>query len=165
MMIKEQFLPDGARDGARRNTPKMIVVHAMGEYILDPGPIHARDFLLKLGYSAHALVEPDGQIIICRTPDQGAYHARGFNTDSLGIEYLVKGNHDYGSFLDAMKTDWVTHAQWHSGIDFINQWLTDFDTITEVVRHSDISPGRKVDPGVGFDWELFKQNIPSGYFE
>ena len=140
--------------GAERNNPKMIVVHSMGEYIVDPKPIHATDFLVKMGYSAHALVAPNGDVYICRDDDQGAYHARGYNTDSLGIEFLVEGNHNYGSFLKAIKDDYVTLDQWDAGMDVVKSWLSAYD-IKKLVRHSDISPGRKVDPGEGFNWEWF----------
>jgi len=154
MTIYHRYL----EDGSKRNVPRMIVVHAMGEYILDPHPIHAPDFLGKLGYSAHALITPTGHTIICRDPNQGAYHARGFNTDSLGIEFLVKGEHNYGSFLEMIKTDWVGPSQWQEGVSLVREWMKQYH-ITEVVRHSDISPGRKVDPGTGFDWDKFQQEI------
>lgn len=142
--------------GARHNNPRMVVVHAMGEYLLDPKPIHATDFLAKIGLSAHALVAPNGDIYICRDDDQGAYHAKGYNTDSLGIEFLVEGQHTYASFLETIKTDWVTQAQWIAGTKAVRNWVRGYDIQSEkIVRHSDISPGRKVDPGEGFNWENF----------
>ncbi len=146
------------RAGNQFNNPKLIVVHAMGEYIKDPDPIFAPDFLEKCGYSAHALIVPNGDVMICRNEQSGAYHARGFNTDSLGVEFLVSGVHDYGSFLDAIKTDWVTHEQWAAGIELVRSWKAKYK-IEDVKRHSDISPGRKVDPGSGFEWNEFKQKI------
>lgn len=144
--------------GNIHNTPKMIVVHSMGEFIIDPKPIHATDFLIKMGFSAHALVSPNGDVYICRDDDQGAYHARGYNTDSLGIEFLVEGNHNYGSFLEAIKTDYCTVDQWNAGIDVVKSWLSAYN-IKQLVRHSDISPGRKVDPGDGFDWPTFLERV------
>lgn len=144
---------DPSEFGNKFNNPKTIVVHSMGEFILDPHPIHASDFLVKLGYSAHALVEPSGDVIICRDDDQGANHAKGYNTDSLGIEFLVEGHHDYGTFLEAIKADYITLDQWDAGIAAIKSWVEAYDIPKErVVRHSDISPGRKVDPGSGFKW-------------
>lgn len=146
--------------GNRHNNPKMIVVHAMGEFLLDPNPIHASDFLAKLGLSAHALVEPNGDITICRDDDQGAYHARGYNTDSIGIEFLVEGHHNYETFLEMIKTDYVTDAQWVSGVQAVRNWMHGHDIpVSKVVRHSDISPGRKVDPGKGFKWSKFLTEI------
>jgi len=147
------------RKGNRYNDPKLIVVHAMGEFIKDPEPIHAFNFLQSYGLSAHVLVASDGIVYICRDPDQGAYHARNFNTNSLGIEFLVQGEHDYASFINAIaKPGWTTSRQWNSGVEVVRGWMKDYG-ITEVVRHCDISPGRKVDPGTGFDWDYFLERI------
>ena len=146
------------RAGNQFNSPKLIIVHAMGEYIKDEKPVFAPDFLEGYGLSAHALIVPNGDVIICRSDQSGAYHARGFNTDSLGVEFLVKGKHDYGSFLDAIKTDWVTKEQWVAGIELVQLWMKKHN-ITDVRRHSDISPGRKSDPGTGFKWQEFKNEI------
>jgi AmpD protein len=118
----------------------------------------ARDWLDFLKLSAHALIHPNGEIEICRPPDAGAYHARGHNTDSLGIEFLVAGVHDYGTFLETIKTDWCTPEQYKAGAELVNQWRFDFD-IGMIVRHSDISPGRKVDPGTGFKWREFMERL------
>lgn len=146
--------------GKKHNSPRMIVVHAMGEFLLDPHPIHATDFLAKLGLSAHALISPNGDIYICRDDNQGAYHARGYNTNSLGVEFLVKGHHNYGSFLEAIKADYITDEQWNSGTSFVKAWIrTHSITRDKVVRHSDISPGRKVDPGAGFKWDAFLKAV------
>ena len=142
--------------GNRHNVPKMIVVHSMGEFILDPQPIHATDFLAKLGLSAHALVDPKGDVYICRDDDEGAYHARSYNTNSLGIEFLVEGHHTYGSFLDAIKADYITLDQWDAGVAAVKSWAEAYNIPRDkIVRHSDISPGRKVDPGSGFKWDKF----------
>ena len=131
--------------GSKHNHPKLIVVHSMGEFILDPHPIHAADFLEILGLSAHALITPTGEQIILRKTNQGAYHARGFNKDSLGVEFLVEGNHDYSSFLETIKTDYITDPLWKAGIELIRMWHDQFKC--DIRRHSDISPGRKLDPG------------------
>jgi len=145
--------------GSDKNNPKMIVVHAMAEYLeTKNGLRHASDFLEDIGLSAHALVCPNGDIIICRDEEQGAYHARGFNTDSLGIEFLVKGAHNYGSFIETIKTDYVTPEQYESGAELISSWIETFN-INKIVGHHNISPERKVDPGTGFKWELFLDKI------
>ena len=158
-MIKHEPL----EAGNKHNKPKMIVVHYMGEFITDPYPIHAQDFLAKLGLSAHALICPNGDVIVCRCDDEGAYHARGYNTDSLGVEFLVQGNHDYTSFIETIKTDYVTAAQWDAGVEVVKNWATAWNIPKEkVVRHCDISPGRKVDPGTGFKWTEFQNKIFEG---
>jgi len=144
--------------GASHNNPKMAVIHAMGEYIKDPDPIFAPDFLEKIGLSAHALIVPNGDVMICREDNQGAYHARGYNTDSLGVEFLVEGVHDYGSFLEAIKTDYITPDQWAAGVELVKHWKEKHN-ISKVVRHSDLSPGRKLDPGSGMNWIKFISEV------
>lgn len=154
-------------DGANKQQPNRIVVHAMGEFIKDGSKNYfAPEWLAHLGYSAHVLIKPDGQMLRCRYDHQGAYHARGFNKDSLGVEFLVAGYHDYGTFLDAIKKDWVTEWQMQAGIELLNEWVTLYDIPKKRVhRHSDVSPGRKVDPGSGFPWLEFMGAINGNSYD
>ena len=48
--------------GDEQNVPKLIVIHAMGEYIEnDDGQVYtAVDWLIKLKLSAHKLITPSG---------------------------------------------------------------------------------------------------------
>lgn len=140
---------------AHQGRPTMIVVHAMSEYVLaDEGEDydHAPDFLERVGLSAHVLAAPDGTLYRCRDDLEGAYHARGFNTESLGIEILVRGRHDYGSFLRAISKSWVTESQYEAVVRQCREWMTLYG-IRNVARHCDLSPGRKLDPGAGFPWD------------
>lgn len=131
----------------------------MGEYIRDGKRTdHAVPFLERYKLSAHALVAPDGSIYRCREDDEKAWHAKGYNRDSLGIEFLVPGDHDYGSFLKAIKHPYLTDAEYTNGLEQVREWM-DLYPIVSVDRHSDVSPGRKVDPGDGFPWEEFKADL------
>lgn len=155
------------------NDPKRIVIHAMAEYILcDQGTYdyykkkriylelgrayHAFEWLRVIGLSAHRLITPMGQMIKCRKDKEGAAHARGHNTDTLGMEILVPGVHNYASFLDALKTPWVKPSQFTSSVYVTGAWMTKHTIeINDVVKHCDIDPTRKKDPGEGFPWEDF----------
>lgn len=152
MITHDAYLEHG---GTVINNPDTVVVHAMGEYI---GRDHAVLFLNKLKLSAHALIAPDGSVYRCRRDDQRAWHARGHNTNSLGIEFLVPGEHDYSSFLSAIKNPYLTDAQRQAGLDQVREWLM-LRPIKTITRHSDISPGRKVDPGDGFPWVDFLHDL------
>lgn len=145
--------------GTRSNNPDKIIVHSMGENINNNGDVYdAVEWLKFLKLSAHALILPNGDVIRCRDDNQRAWHARGYNTDSLGVEFLVPGIHDYGSFLNMIKSEWVSDEQYASGIELLNQWI-DSHNIETIARHSDVSPGRKVDPGDGFRWDYFVDQL------
>lgn len=135
--------------GEEGNKPKRIVIHAMAERIIDPEPVDAVDYLDRLEYSAHSLIYPDGTNCRCRNDNQVAWHARGFNTDSLGIEFLVPGDHDYASFLEAIKHHYVSPEAYAAGLYQVREWMR-LHAITSIDLHSKLSPGRKVDPGAGF---------------
>lgn len=148
--------------GGEGNKPNKIVVHAMSEFFfINSETMTARDFLDGIKLSAHALVHPNGDITRCRADDQTAYHARGYNKNSLGIEFLVPGENSYAEFIDTLSTNWVSKAQYESGVELCNQWISDHGS-QMVIRHSDLSPERKVDPGNGFYWEWFKKQINNG---
>jgi len=147
--------------GAPHQTPKSIIIHAMAEYLsIDGGHqwMKAADFLKHTGLSAHALVSPDGTVYRCRKDNEGAYHAAGFNTDSLGIEIMVSGKHDYSSFLHTILHRYTTEAQYSALVEQVREWIKRY-SITDIKRHSDVSPGRKIDPGAGFDWEKFLEDV------
>lgn len=140
--------------------PTKLVIHAIGEYIGGEGwKHHAVQHLNREKLSAHLVIGPDGKKYKCRDYNRIAWHAKGHNTNSIGIEVCVKGVFmAYQPFLDAMKEDWITNMQYGvlvgECIDIIKEY-----PITEVVRHSDIDPKRKQDPGEGFPWDKFLNDI------
>ena len=156
--VKNKPLPKGAK----KQIPTRIVIHSMGEYIkVGSGNKHAYDFLKDIGLSAHALICPDGMVMMCRDTNQGAYHARGFNKNSLGVEFLVAGQHDYSSFITAIKEPYLNFDQYVAGVELIREWCRNHD-ISSIDRHSDLDPTRKKDPGNGFDWEQFIIDVEGG---
>ncbi len=146
--------------GLKINFPKRIIVHSMGEYIKGADGVtrHAKEHLAFEKFSAHVLACNFGVLIRCRRDDQGAAHARGYNSNSLGIEALVPGVHDYESFLEAIKKDWVSAEQYESILAQCQEWCGIWP-IESIDRHSDIDPGRKKDPGAGFPWEQLKKDL------
>lgn len=139
--------------GLKTNSPKKIIIHAMGQFIEGT---YAPYFLKEIGLSAHYLVDPSGVRIRCRQDEQGAYHAKGHNTDSLGIEFLVAGNHNYQTFLEEIERHYVTEKQFWSGLYVVRNWMEKFQIIRPYIQtHSEIDPQRKKDPGGGFPLERF----------
>lgn len=145
--------------GRADQTPKRVVVHSMAEYLqTESGDFFAVDFLRSQGLSAHVFITPSGVRIRSREDHEGAWHAKGFNIDSLGIEFLVPGVHDYETFLETIKTWYITEWQYQAGVLQVKEWIDKYG-ISQIDRHSDLSPRRKYDPGVGFPWGKFLEDV------
>lgn len=143
--------------GGGIQTPTKIIIHAMSEYI---NGMYADEFLKSVGLSAHFLLCPNGSFIKLRGTHYKAYHAKGHNTNKIGIEVLVEGSWTYETFLKRINEDWVTDIQMEKLIEMTNGIMEYYDINKyHVVRHSDIDPERKFDPGSGFDWIYFKDNL------
>jgi len=164
--------------GSKTNTPTRGIIHAMGEWIvidegqakwfdeekdldIPAGHYHATEFLRRRGLSAHVLVSPS-ILIRMREDNQGAYHARGYNQNTIGVEFLVPGIWHYNDFMPLMKSneDWLTATQFELGVglfnQFIKKWLWKPDAVT---THHLISPERKQDPGNGFPLKAFLDRL------
>jgi N-acetylmuramoyl-L-alanine amidase len=104
--------------------------------------------------SAHYVVEEDGSVIEMVDEARRAWHAgvsywRGVtdvNSASVGIE-IVNGGHDFGlpDYPDAQIRAVADLSRAIISRHGIEPW--------NIVGHSDIAPGRKIDPGEKFPWE------------
>lgn len=126
---------------------------AAGDY---PGPWQAADIdpAAPLGrVSAHYVVDEDGRIYRLVLEDQRAWHAgvscwegrTDTNDRSIGVE-IVNGGHDFG-LPD------FPEAQIEAVIALLKDLLMRHGLDpSRVVGHSDVAPGRKLDPGEKFPW-------------
>jgi N-acetyl-anhydromuramyl-L-alanine amidase AmpD len=151
-------------------TVEIAVLHAMAETVIDTDGEQgdrgvrygAREWLERLGISAHVLATPDGRLVELVDPAaRVAFHAKGFNSRAVGVEFLVAGAHDYGSFLREIGIDPVrkkaidpppaspfTEAQYAAA----GLWLARRGLPWSAVRdHAELDPGRKYDPGPLFE--------------
>tara|TARA_B110000971_G_C19938562_1_gene467607 strand:- start:37 stop:807 length:771 start_codon:yes stop_codon:yes gene_type:complete len=138
---------------ARAKKPSHIVLHytnmqsaqAALERMCDPGA----------KVSAHYLIHRDGQIVQMVEESRRAWHAgvaywqgeSDMNSASIGIELDHKGHDEQGhmtAFPEAQR-----QALYALLKDIIER--NDLDP-RHVIGHSDIAPGRKIDPGEAFDW-------------
>jgi len=114
------------------------------------------DTIRGLKVSAHFLIRRSGELIQYVDCYSRAWHAgqscladrTKCNDFSIGIE--LEGT-DESSFET---------AQYDTLSEVVQSLLKEFPKITQdrIVGHSDIAPGRKTDPGIGFKWnELFSR--------
>ena len=99
--------------------------------------------------SAHYLIAADGEVILLVPEDLRAWHAGAgtwgavtdVNSRSIGIELANTGFAPFAApQMDALTA--LLHgikARWNIRPE-------------RVIGHSDMAPGRKIDPGVRFDW-------------
>ena len=105
------------------------------------------DLIRGLEVSAHFVVRRDGQVLQFVSCDDRAWHAgrsawRGrdnCNDDSIGIE------------LEGLEGETFAPAQYHA-LAKLGQAIAQNYPIRHVAGHEHIAPGRKQDPGAGFDW-------------
>ncbi len=108
-----------------------------------------------LNVSAHCLIERDGSITQYVNFNQRAWHAglscfegrEKCNDFAIGIE------------LEGSNEQPFTEAQYQSLAVLTRQIMRNYPLITKerIVGHSDISPGRKIDPGQYFDWQYYRK--------
>lgn len=144
-------------------SPSLLVIHAIslppGEFggpgvedlftnRLDPAghPYFAQ--IADLRVSAHFFIRRDGELVQFVPCMRRAWHAgasswRGrerCNDFSLGVE--LEGTDDQP----------FTEAQYTTLNRLISDLRGAYPRLVDIAGHSDIAPGRKTDPGPGFDW-------------
>jgi AmpD protein len=150
--------------------PELLVVHGIS---LPPGefggpwidrlftgtlPPDAHPYFREIAgqrVSAHALIRRDGQIVQYVPFGERAWHAgqsayRGrsaCNDFSIGVE--LEGTDDT-PYID---------AQYRALATLSVALLAAYPSLTEqaIAGHSDVSPGRKTDPGPSFEWARFRE--------
>ena len=99
--------------------------------------------------AAHYLIGGDGRLWQMVAEDQRAWHAGvgewagmgDVNSRSIGIELDNRGDHPF------------SHRQMATLEDLLPQIMQRWAIPPEgVIGHSDMAPGRKIDPGRHFDW-------------
>lgn len=152
---KPKFIPspnfNERRDG---KAPKYIVLHytdtlsteeALDKYLCNP----------EAEVSAHYVIEKNGNILQLVEEDKRAWHAgvsewqgeTDMNSASIGIE-LVNPGHTYGLAP-------FPEPQIESLVALCKDIMARQGVSPEnIIGHEDIAPGRKVDPGPLFPWEM-----------
>lgn len=109
--------------------------------------------LQDLKVSAHVLIRRDGEVVQFVPLRQRAWHAgesycegrTRVNDFSVGIE------------LEGTEADSFEDVQYSLLVEVTRAIMQAYPEVTprRIYGHSDIAPGRKTDPGVGFDWNRY----------
>lgn len=115
----------------------------------DKHPYFAEIHQLKV--SAHVLIRRDGELVQFVPLQQRAWHAgqsnycgrEACNDFSIGIE------------LEGTDTSTFEAIQYQKLAELISALCSTYPDIDpgKITGHSDIAPGRKTDPGSGFEWD------------
>jgi AmpD protein len=115
------------------------------------------DTIRGLQVSAHFLVRRDGEVVQFVSCDRRAWHAgasvwRGranCNDFSVGVE------------LEGVEGERFEDAQYDALLALARALARRYP-IAAVAGHEHIAPGRKADPGPGFDWERLQRALAGG---
>lgn len=111
------------------------------------------------GVSAHYLVHEDGRVVQMVAEEARAWHAgvsfwkgcRDMNSRSVGIEIVNPGHEGGMPAFPARQIDAI--------VALAGDICARHAIVPErVLAHSDIAPGRKIDPGECFPWERLAQS-------
>lgn len=150
---------DNRKDG---QSPSFIIIHYTGtktadeaaERFIDEAPSDAIGRI-----SPHYMIDGKGQIIKFVDEDKRAWHAgtsqwkdvTDLNSASIGIEIWNTG-HEF-------ECEPYIPEQIDALIDLITDIKTRWDIPDQnILGHSDIAPGRKMDPGEHFPWRKLEVN-------
>lgn len=124
---------------------------------LDPNahPYFAEMAHLKV--SSHLLIRRDGELVQYVPLSMRAWHAG----DSCYSGRVACNDFSVGIELEGQDEEPYTEAQYDRLVDVANRLLEQFPALTpeSITGHSDISPGRKTDPGPAFDWDRFRTSL------
>lgn len=138
------------------DAPYMLILHYTGTKTAEEADAI---YMTPDHVSPHYMIDRDGSITKYVDEENRAWHAgasswddrKDINSTSIGIE-IVNGGHEYGleEFPDIQISKLIDmikdiRTRWHIPDHYI-------------LAHSDISPGRKIDPGENFPWTLLREN-------
>ena len=118
----------------------------------DAHPYYAQ--IRGLQVSSHFVIRRDGELLQFVSCDERAWHAgrshfRGrdnCNDFSIGIE------------LEGLEGETFEAAQYERLVPLLNAIASHYP-LRHVAGHEHVAPGRKIDPGPGFDWTLRQRRL------
>ena len=110
--------------------------------------------LRGLEVSAHFLVRRDGAVIQFVSCDDRAWHAG--RSSWMGQDNC--NDYSVGIELEGLEGDGFEQAQYDALLPLLKAICSHYP-IRYVVGHEHVAPGRKADPGAGFDWGALGQRL------
>ena len=145
----------GERKGGQ--APSMIILHYTGMPSAEAAIARLCDPESQV--SAHYVVDEDGSILQLVAEEHRAWHAGAsywagvsdVNSASIGVEIVNPGHeHGYRAF---------PQEQMQAVLELCRDVKNRYNVANNrVLGHSDIAPGRKIDPGELFDWPFLAEN-------
>ena len=115
------------------------------------------DSILGMRVSAHLLVRRDGELV-----QFVPFHLRAWHAGASSYEGRVACN-DFSIGIELEGADDVPYAgpQYTRAAAAIRALLAAYPALSaaRIAGHSDIAPGRKTDPGPGFDWQALRSQL------
>ena len=152
----------------RRTSTDYLVIHCIAEFL---APDDKRDtvqyctnFLLEAGLSYHYVITPSGTILRLVPRDRIAAHAKGYNSNSIGIALMVPGILTYAKFHEILisGTDYRTPEQAKALAKLLPE-LMDLYPSAQLIGHDELDPNRKVDPGAYLPMDQLRQAAEDGW--
>jgi AmpD protein len=167
LLQEADYIPSPNMDDRPEGTDiNLLVIHSIslppGEYggdriaqlFTNSLPADAHPYFAEihqLEVSAHVLIRRDGSVTQFVPFNKRAWHAG---------ESCYQGNEQCNDFsigieLEGTDKDRFENAQYESLVEVVKALCRHYPSITtrRIAGHSDIAPGRKTDPGSGFDWD------------
>ncbi len=158
--------------------PELIVIHNIslppgrfgGKEIdalfmnsLDPSVHPYFSEIAGLKVSAHVLLRRDGEIVQYVPFQLRAWHAG----DSAYCGRSRCNDFSIGIELEGTDVLPFTEIQYQRLVALVDCLLRTYPSLSaeHIVGHSDISPGRKTDPGECFDWDKFRTSLAGLFYK
>ena len=162
--LKIIYRPNPWNSARRADKVDLIVVHSISDKWKHPEAPYAPDNILRLLVSEHLsyhyLIDRDGSVYELVDPKRKAFHA---GVSNLWGQSDLNQN-SIGVALAGKKGDTFTDPQYDSFVKLCQKLRSEFTIpLNRIVGHEHVAPGRKVDPGRHFDWNVLDrvaQDVP-----
>lgn len=166
-MIKLDYLPyvpspnKSSRDGGVK--PTWIVLHTMSGYYGTPGKSGTIFWFQnpKSKVSAHYLVSKQGEITCMVKPEMKAWHTKGFNNVSLGIE--MEDKDPKTKLMSDKDPKWCTEKELNAVAELVATLMVKYKiSLANVIGHNDPMLAKPPynndhkDPNKYWNWEKFR---------